>query len=134
VIGETPAAVLISERPAAAILGEAPPAIAETPTAPASFLPTASQEDAGRYASQLVSEINRYKQPAAATSAPDHSLRERLAGEIEGSHSLDAVPAPSASSALGMFDEALGKMLSGDAGGPSKPEAGAVRPLSIVQS
>jgi hypothetical protein len=144
-ISETPAAVVISETPAtisvpaaAVVISETPAAISATPTASDAVGPTASQEDAGRYASQLVSEINRYKQPAATTQAPDQHLQERLTGEIEGSRSLDAVPAPSAAStALGMFDEAMGKMLGNDGletKGPSEQEVVAVRPLSIVQS
>jgi hypothetical protein len=73
--------------------------------------------DAGRYASQLVSEINRYSQ-AAAPAAPvvDQHLQERLADQIEGARGAAAAPpsapAPAApASALGLFDEALGKML-----------------------
>jgi hypothetical protein len=157
VMGETPAAVVVSETSAAisvtpaainvapaaisvapAAINVAPAAVRETPTVPDAVSPTASQEDAGRYASQLISEINRYKQPAATTPAPDHSLQERLAGEIEGSRSLDAVPAPTgASTALGVFDDALGKMLGNDGlktSGASEQEVATVRPLLIVQS
>jgi hypothetical protein len=77
------------------------------PAAPAAL------DDAGRYASQLVSEINRYSQAAApAAAVVDQSLQERLAGQIEGARAVAVAPAPSApASALGLFDEALGKML-----------------------
>ncbi len=66
-------------------------------------------------ASQLISEINRYSQ--AATAAPaDERLQERLAGQIEGARTQAAAPAePAASSALGLFDEALSKMLGNSA-------------------
>lgn len=74
--------------------------------------------DAGRYASQLVAEINRYSQAAAVVTAEvapavaDQNLQGRLADQIEGAHALAPAPAPSAQvSALGLFDEALGKML-----------------------
>jgi hypothetical protein len=74
--------------------------------------------DAGRYASQLVAEINRYSQAAAAATAQaapavaDQNLQGRLADQIEDAHALAPAPAPSAQvSALGLFDEALGKML-----------------------
>ncbi len=80
------------------------------PAAPAAL------DDAGRYAAQLVSEINRYSQAAApvAASGVDQSLQERLADQIEGARAVPVAPAPSApASALGLFDEALGKMLGG---------------------
>jgi len=80
------------------------------PAAPAAL------DDAGRYAAQLVSEINRYGQAAApvAASGVDQSLQERLADQIEGARAVAVAPAPSApASALGLFDEALGKMLGG---------------------
>jgi hypothetical protein len=74
-------------------------------------------DDAGRYASQLVSEINRYSQAAAAAATGggvDQNLQERLADQIEGARAVAVAPAPSApASALGLFDEALGKMLGG---------------------
>jgi hypothetical protein len=81
------------------------------PAAPATL------DDAGRYASQLVSEINRYSQVAAQAAAPvDQNLQDRLADQIEGARTLGTAPAPSApASALGLFDEALGKMLGSDA-------------------
>ena len=70
---------------------------------------------AGLVASQLVSEINRYSQ-AAATAAPVDGLQERLAGQIEGARTQAAAPAePAAGSALGLFDEALSKMLGNSA-------------------
>ena len=80
------------------------------PAAPAAL------DDAGRYAAQLVSEINRYSQAAApvAASGVDQNLQERLADQIEGARAVPVAPAPSApASALGLFDEALGKMLGG---------------------
>jgi hypothetical protein len=80
------------------------------PAAPAAL------DDAGRYAAQLVSEINRYSQAAApvAASGVDQNLQERLADQIEGARAVAVAPAPSApASALGLFDEALGKMLGG---------------------
>jgi hypothetical protein len=68
-------------------------------------------DTAGLVASQLVSEINRYSQ-AAATAAPVDGLRERLAGQIDGARTPAAAPAePAAGAALGLFDEALSKML-----------------------
>ena len=68
-------------------------------------------DTAGLVASQLVSEINRYSQ-AAATAAPVDGLRERLAGQIDGARTQAAAPAePAAGTALGLFDEALSKML-----------------------
>ena len=73
--------------------------------------------DAGRYASQLVAEINRYSQAAAVAAtqaAPvvlDQSLQGRLADQIEGAHALAPAPPSAQASALGLFDEALGKML-----------------------
>jgi hypothetical protein len=76
----------------------------------------AAIDDAGRYAAQLVSEINRYGQAAApvAASGVDQNLQERLADQIEGARAVAVAPAPSApASALGLFDEALGKMLGG---------------------
>jgi hypothetical protein len=73
---------------------------------------TAAIDDAGRYASQLVSEINRYSQAPAAATGVDQNLQERLADQIEGARAVAVAPAPSApGSALGLFDEALGKML-----------------------
>jgi hypothetical protein len=77
----------------------------------------AALDDAGRYASQLVSEINRYSQAAASAATGggggvDQNLQERLADQIEGARAV--APATSApASALGLFDEALGKMLGG---------------------
>jgi hypothetical protein len=135
VMNDTPPAA--SQSPAAVAISKPPAAISVTPAAAEAVRPTASQEDAGRYASQIVSELNRYKQPAAITPAPDQHLQERLASEIEGSRSLDAVPAPSGpTTALGMFDEALGKMLGNEGleGRESEREAAAKPPLLIVQS
>ena len=91
------------------------------PTAPAAV------DEAGRYASQLVSEINRYSQ-AAASAAPvvDQNLQERLADQIEGARTVAVAPAPSApASALGLFDEALGKML----GNGAREASVVVRPV-----
>jgi hypothetical protein len=67
-------------------------------------------DPAGLVASQLVSEINRYSQ-AAATAAPVDGLRERLAGQIDGARTQAAPAEPATGTALGLFDEALGKML-----------------------
>ena len=74
-----------------------------------------SQDAAVLVASHLISEINRYSQ--AATAAPgDERLQERLAGQIEGARAQAAAPAePAAASALGLFDEALSKMLGNSA-------------------
>jgi hypothetical protein len=74
-----------------------------------------SQDAAVLVASHLISEINRYSQ--AATAAPgDERLQERLAGQIEGARTQAAAPAePAAASALGLFDEALSKMLGNSA-------------------
>ena len=67
----------------------------------------------------------------------DFNLQERLAVEIEGSQHFHAAPAPSvAANALGMFDEALGKMLGNDgleARGQSEPAVAAVPPLFVVK-
>jgi hypothetical protein len=76
-------------------------------------VPTVEEDAAGRYAAQLVSEINRYAQAAAPA---DHTLQERLAGQIEGATAAPPAQAPAAApaapaSALGLFDEALSKML-----------------------
>jgi hypothetical protein len=66
-------------------------------------------DDAGRVASQLVSELNRYNLTTAAAPA-DPNLQDQLAGKIEGaSSSGQAAAAPA--SPLGMFDDALNKML-----------------------
>jgi hypothetical protein len=85
-------------------------------------------DDAGRYASQLVSEINRYSQAAAAAATGggvDQNLQERLADQIEGARAVAVAPAPSSpASALGLFDEALGKMLGG-----AREAAVVVRPV-----
>ena len=131
VLSVTPAA---NDTPAASKT----PAVIETPAAPAAALSTASQEDAGRYASQIVSEINRYQQPAVAAQSPDPNLHERLAVDIEGSRNVHAVQAPAAAgAALGVFDEALGKMLGNDgldARGQSEQAVAAVQPLFIVKT
>ena len=88
-----------------------------------------TQADAGRFASQLAAEINRYKQPAAAAQLADLGLAQRLAGDIEESHGLQPGPAPAAATTgLGMFDEALGKML-GNADGRE-----ATQPLLVVKT
>jgi hypothetical protein len=91
------------------------------PVAPATL------DDAGRYASQLVSEINRYSQAAAPAATPvDQSLQDRLTDQIEGAGTLGTAPAPSApASALGLFDEALGKML----GSGAREASVVVRPV-----
>jgi hypothetical protein len=85
-----------------------------------------------------VSEINRYKQPAVVTQLPDRNLQERLAVEIEDSRNVPAAHAPSAAgTALGVFDEALGKMLGNeglDAGAKPEPEPAAVQPLFVVKT
>jgi hypothetical protein len=86
----------------------------------------AALDDAGRYASQLMSEINRYSQAAAPAAPADQNLRERLADQIEGARTIGAAPAPSApASALGLFDEALGKML----GNGARDASVVVRPV-----
>jgi hypothetical protein len=69
----------------------------------------AAADDAGRFASQLVSELNRYNLTTAAAPA-DSNLQDQLAGKIEGAGSAPP-PAAAPASALGMFDEALNKML-----------------------
>jgi hypothetical protein len=87
--------------------------------------------DARRYASQLVSEISRYKQPAAPAEVPDRTLQERLASEIEGRRDQPAGH-EQAGTALGVFDEALGKMLGNgdrDVPGQSEQPAAAKHPL-----
>jgi hypothetical protein len=81
----------------------------------------AAEDEAGRFASQLVSEINRYNVVAAADAPAEPNLQERLAGQLEGAR--PAAPAAPAASALGMFDEALGKML-----GSAEP-APAIQPV-----
>jgi hypothetical protein len=135
---EAPATAVAPVAPATPVATVAPIATVTpvTPETPAAALPTASQDDAGRYASQLAFEMNRYKQPAAAQPL-DFNLQERLAVEIEGSRHFQAAPAPSvAGNALGMFDEALGKMLGNDgldAGGPSEPAVAALPPLFVVK-
>jgi hypothetical protein len=80
-------------------------------------------DDASRYASQLVSEINRYSQAASAAAAGlDQNLHERLADQIEGARAVAIAPAASApASALGLFDEALGKMLGNSASVAVRP-------------
>ena len=65
-------------------------------------------------ASQLISEINRYSQAASAAPA-DERLQERLAGQIEGARTQTPAPVEPAPSALGLFDEALSKMLGNSA-------------------
>jgi hypothetical protein len=120
--------------------------ISETPATP-DVVDTAAEparqagpplEDAGRYASQLVSEINRYKQSVVPEGPPDRHLHERLAGEIEGARDLHAGLAPSvAGGALGVFDEALGKMLGDgnvDVRGQSEQAAAAGQPVFKVQT
>jgi hypothetical protein len=84
----------------------AAPQVAVVPETAAAPIPDA----AVLVASQLISELNRYGQ--AATAAPtDDRLQERLAGQIEGARTQAPAPAEPAASALGLFDEALGKML-----------------------
>jgi hypothetical protein len=120
--------------------------ISETPVTP-DVVETAAEparqadpplDDAGRYASQLVSEINRYKQPVVPEGPPDRNLHERLAGEIEGARDLHAGRAPSvAGGALGVFDEALGKMLGNgdvDVRGLSEQATAAGQPVLKVQT
>jgi hypothetical protein len=88
----------------------------------------AAPDDAGRYASQLVSEINRYSQAAAAATGGgvDQNLHERLADQIGGARAVAVATAPSApASALGLFDEALGKML----GTGAREASAVVRPV-----
>ena len=84
-------------------------------TVPETAAAATSQDAAVLVASHLISSINRYSQ--AATAAPgDEHLQERLAGQIEGARTQAAAPAePAAASALGLFDEALSKMLGNSA-------------------
>jgi hypothetical protein len=82
------------------------PQVAVVPETAAAAIPDA----AVLVASQLISELNRYGQAATAPPA-DERLQERLAGQIEGARTQAPAPAEPAASALGLFDEALGKML-----------------------
>jgi hypothetical protein len=67
-------------------------------------------DDTARFASQLVSELNRYNLTNAAEPA-DPNLQNQLAGKIEGAGASDGQAPAQPASALGMFDEALNKML-----------------------
>jgi hypothetical protein len=98
----------------------AAPPVAVVPETAAAAVP-ASPDAAVLVASQLVSEINRYNQAAAGAPA-DERLQERLAGQIEGARTQAVAPAAPAASALGLFDEALGKML-GNGALDQAPEA-----------
>jgi hypothetical protein len=82
-----------------------------TASAPAAPAAAASLEDAGRYASQLVSELSRYNLTATAAAPADQNLQAKLADQIEDARGTAAAQPAPGGSALGLFEEALGKML-----------------------
>jgi hypothetical protein len=124
---------VVSQAPVdeAPVVTESPVIVAsvvnEIPAA-AAIAPASAHVDAGRYASQLISEINRYKQPETTAPAAEPGFQDRLAGEIQGSADvLAGLAPPPETTALGVFDEALGKMLGND--GPA-----ATHPLLVVKT
>jgi hypothetical protein len=84
---------------------EAAPQIAVVPETAAAAIPDA--------AVLVASQLNRYSQAATAPPAQAHD-EERLAEQIAVART-EAEPAPAAASALGLFDEALSKMLGSSA-------------------
>jgi hypothetical protein len=82
-----------------------------SPAAPPDPAAAASIDEAGRYASQLVSQLSRYNLTASASAPVDADLQQKLAGQLEGARSAGAAPPSSSGAALGLFEEALGKML-----------------------